>query len=370
MDKLYEYILEGLRDLSQTKRNENGFIDYLQSLQVEVKNLRQSYQNNSISVNYSRAEVQAAYLITYYSQYAEMTRHILKQVELSHKNLFLFEQKHLEICLFGAGAAPEAVGLVSFLGEYYPNLQSLNIRIYDIYANTWAISQRITQNIIPELWQGEFTFSTEELDFCQPNSFHLLENAIASSQVFIFQNCLNELKHPANFNQNIRYLLTQMPVNSLLIMADLRIYQKTSEFQAQVKKILQELEFDRQILCVRHSEMLDFRTAIAIPAIITKNLLTGTPRDINHLKPNNFLVPRTQIKCNFISVYKTYNNEIIYQDLEQLTSLVKRLQTNRNLQQKDRDSLVQQIKLLRILLIVMSAIALIALILSIIAIMR
>jgi hypothetical protein len=360
MDELYKYILEGLRDLSQTKQTENEFIAYLQSLQVEVKNLRQSYRNNSVSVNYSRVEVQAAYLITYYPQYAEMTRRILEQVELSHKTLFLFEQKHLEVCLFGAGAAPEAVGLVSFLGEYYPNLQSLSIRVYDIYANTWAISQRITQNIIPELWQGEFTFSTEELDFCQANSFHLLDDAIANSQVFIFQNCLNELKYPTNFNQNIRYLLTKMPINSLLIMADLRIYQKTSEFQAQVKKLLQELEFERQILCVRHSEMLDFRTAIAIPAIITKNLLTGT-----HL-----LIPRTQIKCNFISVYKTYNNELIYQELEQLTNLVKRLQTNRNLQQKDRNNLVQKIKILRILLIVMSAIALIALILSIIAIIQ
>jgi hypothetical protein len=360
MDKLYEYILEGLRDLSQAKQTENELIAYLQSLQIEIKNLRQSYRNNSVSVNYSRVEVQSAYLITYYPQYAEMTRYILEQVELSHKTLFLFEQKHLEVCLFGAGAAPEVVGLVSFLRKYYPNLQSLNIRIYDIYANTWAISQRITQTIIPELWQGEFTFSTEELDFCQPNSFHLLENVIANSQLFIFQNCLNELKHPVNFNQNIRYLLTQMPVNSLLIMADLRIYQKTSEFQVQVKKLLQELEFDRQILCVRHSEMLDFKSAIAIPAMITKNLLIGT----------DLLIPRTLIKCNFVSVYKTYNNQIIYQDLEQLTNLVKRLQTNRNLQQKDRNNLVQQIKLLRILLIVMSAIALIALILSIIAIMR
>ncbi len=360
MDELYKYILDGLRDLNQTKQTENEFIAYLQSLQIEVKNLRQSYRNNSVSVNYSRVEVQSAYLITYYPQYAEMTRRILEQVELSHKTLFLFEQKYLEVCLFGAGAAPEAVGLVSFLGEYYPNLQSLKIRVYDIYANTWAISQRITQNIIPELWRGEFIFSTEELDFCQPNSFHLLDTAIANSQLFIFQNCLNELKNPANFNENIRYLLTQMPVNSLLMMADLRIYQKTSEFQAQVKKLLQELEFDRQILCVRHSEMLDFRTAIAIPAVITKNLLTGT-----HL-----LIPRTQIKCNFISVYKTYNNEIIYQELERLTNLVKRLQTNGNLQQKDRNNLVQKIKLLRILLIVMSAIALIALILSIIAIMR
>ena len=39
MDKLYEYILEGLRDLSQAKQTENEFIAYLQSLQIEVKNL-------------------------------------------------------------------------------------------------------------------------------------------------------------------------------------------------------------------------------------------------------------------------------------------------------------------------------------------
>jgi hypothetical protein len=30
--------------------------------------------------------------------------------------------------------------------------------------------------------------------------------------MFIFQNCLNELKNPVNFNENIRYLLTQMPI--------------------------------------------------------------------------------------------------------------------------------------------------------------
>jgi hypothetical protein len=111
-------------------------------------------------------------------------------------------------------------------------------------------------------------------------------------------------------------------------------------------------------------------SGILLPLTRLNTAITGTPRDIDHQTENRFLIPRTQIKCNFISVYKTYNNEIIYQDLERLTSLVKRLQTNRNLEQKDRNNLVQKIKLLRILLIAMSAIALIALILSIIAIMR
>jgi hypothetical protein len=122
MKDLYQFILKDLQVLSQIQKNERDFILYLQSLQNEVKNLRQSYRTNSVSVDYSRAEVQAAYLITYYPQYAEMTRHILEKINTSHHNLFLFEQKHLKVCLFGAGAAPEAIGLVSFLAEYYPKV--------------------------------------------------------------------------------------------------------------------------------------------------------------------------------------------------------------------------------------------------------
>jgi hypothetical protein len=149
-------------------------------------------------------------------------------------------------------------------------------------------------------------------------------------------------------------------------MADLRIYQKTSEFQTQVKKLLQELEFDRQILSVRHSEILDFRTAIPLPHIITQNLLTGIPSDIDGQTANNFLIPRKQIKCSFLSVYKTYKYEAMQEELEQLTRSFKTLQTNLNLQQQDRYNLAQQVKILKVALIVVSAIALIALIFSII----
>jgi hypothetical protein len=42
MKDLYQFILDGLRVLSQTQKNERDFIQYLQSLQNEVKDLRQS----------------------------------------------------------------------------------------------------------------------------------------------------------------------------------------------------------------------------------------------------------------------------------------------------------------------------------------
>jgi hypothetical protein len=360
MKDLYQFILKDLQVLSQIQKNERDFILYLQSLQNEVKNLRQSYRTNSVSVDYSRAEVQAAYLITYYPQYAEMTRHILEKINTSHHNLFLFEQKHLKVCLFGAGAAPEAIGLVSFLAEYYPKVQSLEITVYDIFSDTWKIGQNITKNIIPKLWQGQFSFSTEQINFCQAGSFISLENALASSQIFIFQNCLNELDNFDSFNLNIRYLLSQMPSNSLFVMGDLRIYSKIGQFQFQVKQLIQELDFDSQVLCVRHSEILDFITSITLPTIILQNLLTS----------NDGLIPRKKINCNFLSIYKTYKYEAIHRQLEQLSFSIKTLDTNRNLQEQDRYNLIQQIKILRIALIVVSAIAFISLMLSIISLRR
>jgi hypothetical protein len=289
-----------------------------------------------------------------------MTRHILEKVNASHHNLFLFEQKHLKVCLFGAGAAPEAIGLVSFLAEYYPKVQSLEITVYDIFSDTWKIGQNITKNIIPKLWQGQFSFSTEQINFCQAGSFISLENALASSQIFIFQNCLNELDNFDSFNLNIRYLLSQMPSNSLFVMGDLRIYSKIGQFQFQVKQLIQELDFDSQVLCVRHSEILDFITSITLPTIILQNLLTS----------NDGLIPRKKINCNFLSIYKTYKYEAIHRQLEQLSFSIKTLDTNRNLQEQDRYNLIQQIKILRIALIVVSAIAFISLMLSIISLRR
>jgi hypothetical protein len=231
MDNLYNLILAGLQKSNRAQSLDKNFANYLRSLQTPVKQLRQSYRSDLVTVDYSSEEIQAAYLIAYYPQYAEMTKQVLEQANHLHNNLFLLEQKYLNICLFGAGAAPEVVGLVSFLSVHYPKLQSLNIRVYDIFADTWTFSQQITRDIIDQLWQGKIEFSTHLVDFCQFESFKDLKEVINNSQLFIFQNCLNEIRDFKDFNQNIRYLLEIMPSNALLIMSDLKNYKKVGNFQ-------------------------------------------------------------------------------------------------------------------------------------------
>jgi hypothetical protein len=181
---------------------------------------------------------------------------------------------------------------------------------------------------------------------------------------------LNELDNFDSFNLNIRYLLSKMPNNSLLMMVDLYNYQRIENFKIEIKQLLQELDFQNQILCLRSAEMIEFKTEIVIPAIITQHLLIGTPRDINQKNENRFLVPKKNMRCNFLSVYKTYKHEVIKQILEQLDHKFKILQANGNLQQQERYNLLQQIKILRIALIVVSAIAVVSLILSIISLRR
>jgi len=161
-----------------------------------------------------------------------------------------------------------------------------------------------------------------------------------------------------------------MPVNSLLMMADLYNYKRIENFKIEIKQLLQELDFEKQILCLRSSETIEFKTDITIPAIITNYLLIGTPRDINQKNENRFLVPKKNMRCNFLSVYKTYKHEVIKQILEQLDHKFKVLQTDGNLQQQERYNLLQQVKILRIALIVVSAIAFISLMLSIISLRR
>lgn len=79
MEKLYDLILTGIQGLSNTQNDTAKFSAYLRSLQPKVRELRKGYGNNHVTVDYSNPETQAAYLITYYPVYAEMTYNVFNR---------------------------------------------------------------------------------------------------------------------------------------------------------------------------------------------------------------------------------------------------------------------------------------------------
>jgi hypothetical protein len=125
LDNLYGLIIDNLtksipRDIQSS---------YLQSLQPDVKRLRSSFRTNHVSVDYSNYNTQAAYLLAYYPHYVEMTHRALESLQQKDPSLMqlVFDKKHLKVCLFCAGAAPEALGLLSFIKQFYPAVKSIVI---------------------------------------------------------------------------------------------------------------------------------------------------------------------------------------------------------------------------------------------------
>jgi tetratricopeptide (TPR) repeat protein len=278
MERLYEYILEGIEKSGNFHKNNTNetFESYLQTLQLHVKSLRQDYKPSGksvVKVDYSHQSVQAAYLIAYYPQYVEMTLAILKSIssELKFGN-------EVQACFFGAGPCPEVAALVQFLAEHSPNTTKLNAKIYDIASDTWTISREVTTNhILPKLWNGTVELHGNKFDLCAKNCFQAIEDSIENSHVFIFQNCLNELSEMPNVKDNMDLLLKKIPHGSLVIVADLN-YDTT---YAVMDKMIENI--DNQYI-LKPIDYIELHTSLNIPPIIRNNLLTGADRLIPRKK--------------------------------------------------------------------------------------
>lgn len=320
MDKLYSYLLDALDELNSCSDNSSldfdsfELTDYLESLKPFVVNLRKGYRTNSVRVDYSDLKVQAAYLLAYYPQYVEMTREVLASLDLEQ---LPFKHDRIKVCLFGAGPAPEVVGLIDFLNEKFPNVRSIEIQIYDIFSGTWKWSRDITEyHVAPCLWKGELTIASEKLDFCEVNAFNRVESCIQESDFFFFQNCLNELPKIDVLLDNIGSLLKKMPAESQLVIADLAGFQGNVNIQERVKTYVEGLNKPAQSnllvsrvsprpskFSIQAGKATRFRTKLQLPGVLKQHLLTGKFSDPRG-SDEALLTPRVNVEYILLSIQK------------------------------------------------------------------
>ncbi|MDJ1171325.1 hypothetical protein PMG71_17995 [Roseofilum sp. BLCC_M154] len=284
---LYQYILEGLEKSIDFYNPQNypRFEDYLQSLKKPAEQLWESYRSNQVIVNYSDASTQAAYLIRYYPHYVQMTYEILQKCS----ETFAFGEK-VNACFFGAGPCPEVAGLAQFLTQYYPQTKEIFVQVYDIASDQWALSRTITKDfVIPKLWKGQFSGNARNLDLCSANSFQAVADAIENSHLFVFQNCLNEIWNISTTKENIKFLLESAPLNSFIVIGDLR-YAQNRYILEDIAKFVQRND-DYKIIVL---DELDVRSSLRIPQIVIQNLLTS----------EGYLIPRSRIKFMFLVIGK------------------------------------------------------------------
>lgn len=339
LDNLYDLILENLSSLNKSQGKSLNIQSYLQSLQPDVKRLRSSFHTNHVSVDYSNYNTQAAYLLAYYPHYVEMTYRALESLQQKDPSLMqlVFDKKHLKVCLFCAGAAPEALGLLSFLRQFYPEVKSIVIYSYDLYSDTWRTSQDITKNIINNCFKDyHFALLSHHLDINQIDSFFSIVSNIKDSNIFMFQNCLNEFgendKDLKTILENMKFLSENMPSHSFMFINDLRLYTQVNRIIDSIISIINDLnktnfdDYNEQAFLINKSMEETFKSSIAISDNVTKYLLTGA----------NNLIPRKIINYNYLSVYKIFRKEskLFEQSIDNkyidLLEQVNRLQTKFN----------------------------------------
>lgn len=335
MINIYELILNSLYSANNIKL-EREKINFLKSLQPYVTSLRSSFKNKQINVDYRDRNVQAAYLIAYYPSYIEMTYEVLNR---HGKDVLCSQNNILNVCLFGAGAAPEAVAIINFINENALEIEELNIYAYDIFASTWNFSINLVKNfIIPHLWQSKnFNINIFDLDLCEPDSLKNINQQIKSSNLFIFQNCLNELNKQDIAIANINYLVENIPRASRLIIADL-VYNSVTNIKLHIEKKLEELSYN---LDFRSNIKEEIRLQIPLPNAIRQHLLISV----------NGLIPRTKVRFDFISAYYPLLEvkELVPDriSLEALQAYIKDLeakQTNFQKEKEDLEILVNQMQ--------------------------
>lgn len=293
---LYNCILEGLENSIDfyNKNNHGTFENYLQSLQKPAEQLWYSYRSNQVKVSYSEPSIQAVYLMRYYPHYAYMNFQILEIIHGQNpfKNLI---NETLEVCLFGAGPCPEIVGLSKFLSDNYQNIKKLTVNVYDIASDEWTLSRNITEKfIIPEYWSGDLQLNSNYLDLCESNSLHSIKTTIKKSQIFIFQNCLNEIYNISTVQTNLNFLLNQIPLGSVIIIIDLNYRQNLSIIDQLKQQVSNRDDFE---VYSPPLEEIKIQPCPNLPQVIKQNLLTG----------KDMLVPRSKdIDCLFISLQKIH----------------------------------------------------------------
>ncbi len=127
-------------------------------------------------------------------------------------------------------------------------------------SKTWRFSQEITErHILPEYWQfNKFNLSHQELDFCSRNASGLIEGAIRKSDIFVFQNCLNELSRSPNYvPANLGYIFNYMPTDSIIVIADQTRYSSITRLLSCIKNHLNKMpvvEYDYGSISLRFPE--------------------------------------------------------------------------------------------------------------------
>ena len=142
-----------LVEIFESIKGENNLHDvrkisnYLKNLKSNLKVLRSAYRRKGrVIIDYKETKNQEAYLLAYFPHYTVPIFEVLEYIIKNHPSLNIPQN----LCLIGAGPAPEIMGFLKFINDKFKSHEhtnKINIELFDIVSE-WGYARKILENII------------------------------------------------------------------------------------------------------------------------------------------------------------------------------------------------------------------------------
>ena len=268
---MLEEILESIK-VENNLHDVNKISNYLKKLKINLITLRRAYSKPPVIIDYTDTKIQEAYLLAYFPHYTVPIFKVLEDISKDHPSKSIPKN----LCLIGAGPAPEVIGFLKFINnqlESNEHIYNINIELVDI-ASEWVYARNILKNIIREFSLSRLKIYKIKNDVSKTisNTSVLLKRFRENQykRVVVIQNMINEIEHKSHevFIENVIKCYENLVAGSFLILIDFT-YQININVTYQLETRLKK---DVIKSFGRSGDFVTSRADIFLPEIIENNL--------------------------------------------------------------------------------------------------
>ena len=248
--RIPEGILEEIFESIKEENNlevEKEITHYLSKLKSNLVELRSAYRKVPVKIDYKDKKNQEVYLIAYFPLYTVPIFKVLEYINKDHPSLNIPQN----LCLIGAGPAPEIMGFLKFINNQFKNYKhgtNINIELIEI-ASEWDYARTILKRIYArEKIRRKFSLSKlkiykKDISKKISNSSVLLRRYRENQykRVVVIQNIINEIEQQSHevFIENVIKCYENLVAGSFLILIDLKysiVLNVTYQLETKLKK--------------------------------------------------------------------------------------------------------------------------------------
>ena len=216
----YELVYSAWRHQQRLTGHEEA--QRLNALRPSLQQLRRSYRNDSVRVEYGGA-IAEAYLLAYVPLYIHQAQEVLRQ---AIDQAALPPSDELRVGLLCPGPGPELIALVRVLSDTWPLAPNLHVTYFDIANSGWANVRCGLLQCANDIHQPR-SIGAEIVDIdlrsnLRPDTI----GQFADFDIVVAQNMVNEVADSQQALSNLRSIVSTLKPGALVAVSDLVNYGK------------------------------------------------------------------------------------------------------------------------------------------------